>query len=141
MRAKKPAADAYLRAIALLGVGPGDCLAFEDSHSGLMAARSARIAAMVTQSLRTAHESFEGAAKVLADLSSFDLAARQWRDSHKRFVRDPLPVVPAMTAAIQASPVQSFTRSSRIMFFLRESGNPGSAAVRFAKSEFSFSRE
>jgi beta-phosphoglucomutase-like phosphatase (HAD superfamily) len=37
----KPAPDLYLAAAARLGVAPGDCLVFEDSDQGILAARKA----------------------------------------------------------------------------------------------------
>ena len=69
---KKPAPDAYLRALEALQLRPDECLAFEDSHNGLMAALAARIATVVTPSRYTSHETFDGAARVLTDLSDFD---------------------------------------------------------------------
>ncbi|MFV0126196.1 HAD-IA family hydrolase [Streptomyces sp. HMX112] len=42
----KPAPDSYLRAAAALGVGVHECLVFEDSPAGLLAARSAGMAAV-----------------------------------------------------------------------------------------------
>lgn len=39
----KPAPDAYLRAMALLGVGAAECLAFEDSEPGITSARRAGV--------------------------------------------------------------------------------------------------
>lgn len=70
--AKKPAPDAYLLALARLGLPPEACLAFEDSRNGLLAARAARLAVVVTPSLYTARESFDGATRVLADLEGFE---------------------------------------------------------------------
>jgi HAD superfamily hydrolase (TIGR01509 family) len=75
VRRKKPAPDAYLRAIDALGLEAGRCLAFEDSHNGLTAALAAGLTTIVTPSFYTSHESFEGAALVLPDLSGFDLQA------------------------------------------------------------------
>ena len=37
----KPHAEPYLKAAALLGVDPGDCVAFEDSISGILSAEAA----------------------------------------------------------------------------------------------------
>jgi len=73
--AKKPAPDAFLRVLEALGLRPDECLAFEDSRNGLKAARAARLATIVTPSLYTSHETFEGAALILPDLSDFDLPA------------------------------------------------------------------
>ena len=71
---KKPAPDAYLLVLEALRLRPEECLAFEDSRNGLLAARAAEIATVVTPSLYTAHETFDGAALVLRDLGDFDLA-------------------------------------------------------------------
>ena len=70
--AKKPAPDAYLLALAQLALPAHACLAFEDSRNGLSAARAAGIATVVTPGIYTMHETFEGAAVVLASLERFD---------------------------------------------------------------------
>ena|SRR5487761_2210221 len=69
---KKPAPDAYLAALAELGLAPQDCLAFEDSRNGLAAARAAGVPTIVTPGLYTTHENFEGAAAILPHLEGFD---------------------------------------------------------------------
>ena len=79
--AKKPAPDAYLVALKALQLRPDECLAFEDSRNGLIAARAAEIATVVTPSLYTAHETFDGAALVLPDLGAFDLSEFNSRES------------------------------------------------------------
>jgi HAD superfamily hydrolase (TIGR01509 family) len=73
--AKKPAPHAYLRVIEALGLRADECLAFEDSQNGLLSAKAAGLATIVTPSLYTSHETFDGAAMVLLDLTDFDLAA------------------------------------------------------------------
>ena len=73
--AKKPAPDAYLRVLGALALRPDECLAFEDSHNGLRSAIAAGLTTIVTPSLYTRHETFQGAAMVLPDLSDFDFAA------------------------------------------------------------------
>ena len=77
--AKKPAPDAYLRALEALRLPAGECLAFEDSRNGLASARAAGIATVVTPSRYTSHETFEGAALLLPDLADFDLRRLQRR--------------------------------------------------------------
>ena len=72
--AKKPAPDAYLRVIEILDVADAECLAFEDSENGLRSALAANQKTIVTPSLYTLQDSFEGAAEHLADLEHFDLA-------------------------------------------------------------------
>lgn len=73
--AKKPDPEAYVVALARLGLPADACLAFEDSTNGLAAARGARIRTIVTPGLYTAHERFDGAAEVRPDLTGFDLDA------------------------------------------------------------------
>jgi HAD superfamily hydrolase (TIGR01509 family) len=75
VQAKKPAPDAYLRVLEALALRPDECLAIEDSHNGLLAAKAAGLATVVTPSLYTRHETFDGAATVLPDLSGFELLA------------------------------------------------------------------
>lgn len=43
----KPAPDLYLRAMTLLGVGPDECVAYEDSEIGMASARAAGIRTVV----------------------------------------------------------------------------------------------
>jgi HAD superfamily hydrolase (TIGR01509 family) len=73
--AKKPAPDAYLLVLKALQLRPDECLAFEDSRNGLMAAQAAEIATVVTPSRYTSEEAFDGAALVLPDLGEFHLPA------------------------------------------------------------------
>ena len=75
--AKKPSPEAYHVALARLGLPAADCLAFEDSKNGLTAARGAGLATILTPSLYTAHERFDGASAILADLAAFDLEAHR----------------------------------------------------------------
>jgi beta-phosphoglucomutase-like phosphatase (HAD superfamily) len=75
VRAKKPSPDAYLRVLDALALAPEACLAFEDSRSGLLAAQAAKLRTIVTPSLYTSDETFEGAAEILPDLDAFDLPA------------------------------------------------------------------
>lgn len=69
---KKPAPDIYLLALERLDLPASDCLAIEDSANGVAAARAASIEVWVTPSLYTAPETFEGAARILDDLSGFN---------------------------------------------------------------------
>lgn len=52
VRNPKPHPEVYLRAAELLGAAPADCIVFEDSHSGITAARAAGMRAV---GLRTTH--------------------------------------------------------------------------------------
>ncbi len=53
----KPFPDVFLRAAELLGVAPANCIVFEDSFSGIAAARAA---GMRTVGVRTTHSSIPG---------------------------------------------------------------------------------
>jgi len=68
IEAKKPAPDIYLAAVAGLGVPAGECLAIEDSGTGLRAARAAGVAALVTVSRYCRDDSFDGARAILDGL-------------------------------------------------------------------------
>ncbi len=46
VRASKPDPDGYLQGASALSVAPGDCLVFEDSQAGLLAARNAGMRSM-----------------------------------------------------------------------------------------------
>jgi beta-phosphoglucomutase len=52
----KPDPEVYLRAAALLGVNPHNCVVFEDSHSGIEAARAAGARVV---GLQTTHREFK----------------------------------------------------------------------------------
>ena len=49
--AKKPDPEAYVRALARLGLAPGEALAFEDTRNGLLAAKGAGLRCVVTPSV------------------------------------------------------------------------------------------
>jgi len=67
--AKKPAPDIYRYALRRLGVGPGACVAFEDSAAGLRAARGAGIGTVVIiVNDYTRDQDFTDAAQVLDGL-------------------------------------------------------------------------
>ena len=70
VRAKKPAPDVYLQALDALGLAPGVCLAIEDSSLGLLAARSAGIATLITPSAYTCDDDFTGALHVTPSLEA-----------------------------------------------------------------------
>ena len=70
---KKPAPDVYLAALAALGVQAADCIAFEDSHNGLQAARAAGIATVVTPTAYTRGQPFDGAMIELPHLGDPEL--------------------------------------------------------------------
>jgi HAD superfamily hydrolase (TIGR01509 family) len=66
--AKKPAPDVYLLALAELGLGPGGCVAVEDSRNGLLAAKAAGLFTVVCPSRFSAGEDFAGADLLLPSL-------------------------------------------------------------------------
>lgn len=73
--AKKPAPDVFLLALDRLGLPAGSALAFEDSRNGLRAATAAGLRTIITPSLYTEQETFDGALAVHPTLASFNLGA------------------------------------------------------------------
>lgn len=67
---KKPDPEVYILALGALGVAADACVAIEDSRNGLLAADACGIPVLVTPSLYTSHEQFDGATLILADLES-----------------------------------------------------------------------
>ena len=73
---KKPAPDAYLKVLGLLGLPGTDCLAIEDSRNGLIAASRAGIPVLITRSGYFKTDDFDGAVAVvdrLDELENFEL--------------------------------------------------------------------
>ncbi len=68
----KPAPDLYLLAAERLGVAPTDCLAVEDTASGLEAAKAAGLTVIAWPNAMTAAMDFSVADYVLDDLTAFD---------------------------------------------------------------------
>ena len=68
----KPFPDVYRRAAELLGEAPGDCIVFEDSYSGVEAARAA---GMRVVGLRTTYRELPGADIMIDDFLSEKLEA------------------------------------------------------------------
>ncbi len=66
----KPYPDIYLRAAELLGAPPHNCIVFEDSHSGVEAARAA---GMRVVALQTTHAELPGADLAIRDFLSEEL--------------------------------------------------------------------
>ena len=64
----KPAPDAFLMIARRLDLSPGDCLAVEDSRSGVLAARAAGMPVAAVPSPATGHEDFAPADLVLPSL-------------------------------------------------------------------------
>ena len=71
---KKPHPQVYLQAIQRLQMNASECLAFEDSRNGLLAATAAGLATIITPTGFTAHHDFSGALRVLPDLGNTRIA-------------------------------------------------------------------
>ena len=69
----KPAPDVYLRAAEKLGLSPSECLVFEDSRSGVLAARNANAHAVVQLVEKDGDPLYEGTALQVHDFT--DIAA------------------------------------------------------------------
>ncbi len=65
---KKPSPDLYLMALLKLGIDKTECVAIEDSEMGLLAARRAGIATLITVNEDTSEHDFTGAALVVDQL-------------------------------------------------------------------------
>jgi len=65
---KKPAPDIYLLAVRTLGIDSREVVVVEDSRNGLIAARGAGLATIITVSSYTVREDFSGAALVVSSL-------------------------------------------------------------------------
>lgn len=63
--AKKPAPDIYEYALKQLNLRPEDCLAFEDSHNGILSSRGAGLETIITTNDYTKDHDFTGALLVL----------------------------------------------------------------------------
>ena len=70
--AKKPAPDIYQYVLREMNLPASDCLAFEDSHHGLVAAHRTGIATVVTVNDYTRHQDFADALAVLNHLGEPD---------------------------------------------------------------------
>ncbi len=62
---KKPAPDVFNLALSGLGLAPGDCVALEDSRNGLMSAKGAGLACIVSPGVYTDDETFDEADAVV----------------------------------------------------------------------------
>lgn len=78
VKAKKPAPDVFELALERLQLGPGACVAFEDSLNGVHSAKGAGLAVLVTPSIYTDDQDFSTADLVrdsLVGLAVDDLTA------------------------------------------------------------------
>lgn len=65
---KKPAPDIYLLASERLGLDAKGCVVVEDSRNGLLSAKAAGMACLITRSRYTWHENFSEADRVVDEL-------------------------------------------------------------------------
>ncbi len=72
---KKPHPMVYLQTLQRLRLSADDCIAFEDSQNGLIAARAAGLATVITRNSFTMDHDFHGARVILDSLATTDLAA------------------------------------------------------------------
>jgi len=70
--AKKPAADIYIYALEKMNLKADQCLAFEDSHNGLLSSNGADLKTIVTINDYTRDHDFSGAELVLSDFGEPD---------------------------------------------------------------------
>ena len=70
---KKPHPMVYLQTLQRLRLPAEDCMAFEDSQNGLIAARASGLATLITRNRFTMDHDFQGARIVLDDLAGMDL--------------------------------------------------------------------
>ncbi len=66
--AKKPASDIYDYALEEMKLGPGDCIAFEDSHNGILSSMGAGIPTIIAVNGYTHDDDFSGALLVLDNM-------------------------------------------------------------------------
>lgn len=70
----KPAPDVYLRASEFIGIAPAQCVALEDSATGVTAAKSAGMRAIAVPNAYTAHQDLSHADARVANLhQAFEL--------------------------------------------------------------------
>ncbi len=71
--AKKPASDIYDYALNEMNLEPGECLAFEDSHNGILSSMGAGIPTIIAVNGYTHDHDFSGALLVLDNLGEPDM--------------------------------------------------------------------
>ena len=72
--AKKPAADIYLYAMEQMNLKPEQCLAFEDSHNGILSSKGADLKTVITINDYTKDHDFTDADLILSDFGEPDQA-------------------------------------------------------------------
>ena len=68
--AKKPDPEVYVRALALLDLEPGRCVAIEDSRNGLLAAKAAKLMTVIIPSRYSLHENFDEADHLVEEVAT-----------------------------------------------------------------------
>jgi HAD superfamily hydrolase (TIGR01509 family) len=76
----KPHPELYQRALAALGISPGEAIALEDSLNGLRAARAAGIFTVVIPNAMTRHLDLNEADLLLNSMEQLDLGAVPFRN-------------------------------------------------------------
>lgn len=78
--AGKPAPDLYVEAAGLLGAAPSECIAFEDSMNGVLAAKAAGMRCVAVPHGLTAHLDLSAADVIVSSLAEVSLAdlVAQW---------------------------------------------------------------
>jgi HAD superfamily hydrolase (TIGR01509 family) len=76
---KKPDPAAYLQVLDRLGLTPGECVAFEDSRNGLLAAKTAGLPVVLTPSVYTQDEDLREGDCVVSDLGELGHPLRHIR--------------------------------------------------------------
>lgn len=71
---KKPAADVYHYTLKEMGLEAEQCLAFEDSRNGILAAKGAHLTTLITVNDFTRDHDFSGAELIVSDLGEPDCA-------------------------------------------------------------------
>ncbi|MGE0615553.1 MAG: HAD family hydrolase [Bacteriovoracia bacterium] len=71
----KPAPDGYLKAMSILGIGPGEAVVFEDSQVGLASAKAAGLVAVAITSTNHFNQSYAQADVRIPDFQGVD---RDW---------------------------------------------------------------
>ena len=79
----KPAPDGYLKAAALLGVAPGDCVVIEDSVPGVASGVAAGMKVIALNRHGEPKERFEGCSWLVTDLAEIDVES-VFRQGHQK---------------------------------------------------------
>ncbi|MCF7861614.1 HAD family phosphatase [Candidatus Woesearchaeota archaeon] len=85
---KKPHPEIYLKAAEVIGVNPEECLALEDSESGLRAAKSAGMYAIAVPNEYTKKHDFSIADKVIKNISEVIEVVKSDRSENSNIVHD-----------------------------------------------------